>query len=110
MNSRISEVYGYYKHVYPQIVSLFRVNNSYEAYFEDAQRISPLIGLPVEGKAVDGGYIINVVTVPAIDIWDHISTLTIYGINAKLISQRNSDGKYDLPDIKLIKSEQEMDY
>lgn len=110
MDSRVSKVYSYYKGLYPQIVSLFRVDNSYEAYFEDAINIAPVIGLPVQGKAVDDGFVINVVVVPAGDILDYVAVLSMNGIDTKLIVQRNSAGKFALPDIKELEKDKNLDY
>lgn len=110
MNSRVTEVYSYYKELYPQIVSLFRVDNSYEAYFEDAVNIAPVIGLPVQGKAMDNGFVINVVAVPAGDILDYVAVLSMNGIDTKLIVQRNSAGKFALPDIKELEKDKNLDY
>lgn len=102
MNERVIEVYKHYKSLYGSMLLLFRVRNNYEAYFDDAKSISTMLNIPLR---TEGN-----ICIPVSDVLDIISELSGDGAEFKLIQQRNNDGEFDLPDIKLMAEEKIMDF
>ena len=88
---------------------LFRVRNNYEAYFDDSTSISTILNVQLHTEEV-GNIVISKVVLPASDILDLVGDLGNYNIQCKLIQQRNQTGDFGLPDVELLKKEQELDY
>lgn len=103
MDSKNIEAYNYYKQQYPGTVIFFRVGNNYEAYQEDAKIVSPIIG-------EEPGSNMNKISFPTDKVYDFIALLANHNITTKLISYRNENGDFDVPDIEKIKYDQEIDY
>lgn len=99
MNAKQIEVYEFYKKLHHEAVTLYQMP---------------------EGLMVLGDDVIRVAKVTSVNITedvgllpDDLSILSKLGqkrIEVKLIQYRNDKGEYDLPDIKRLKAEQEMDY
>ena len=107
--NRVVEVYKHYKSLNGSMLLLFRVRNNYEAYFDDATSISTILNVQLHTEEV-GNIVISKVVLPASDILDLVGDLGNYNIQCKLIQQRNQAGDFDLPDVELLKKEQELDY
>jgi hypothetical protein len=85
------------------------VQNNYEAYFDDATCISTILNVQLHTEEV-GNIVISKVVLPASDILDLVGDLGNYNKQCKLFQQRNQVGDFDLPDVELLKKEQELDY
>ena len=109
MDKKAIEVYQHYKSLYGPMLLLFRVRNDYEAYLEDAVRISEILGFQLFTETV-GGVVFNKVALPSSDILGLVGKLSECGTTCKLIQARDSDGEFGLPDLQRAKMEQEMDY
>lgn len=107
--NRVVEVYQHYKSLNGPMLLLFRVQNNYEAYFDDATSISTILNVQLHTEEV-GNIVISKVVLPASDILDLVGDLGNYNIQCKLIQQRNQTGDFGLPDVELLKKEQELDY
>lgn len=107
--NRVVEVYKHYKSLNGSMLLLFRVRNNYEAYFDDATSISTILNVQLHTEEV-GNIVISKVVLPASDILDLVGDLGNYNIQCKLIQQRNQTDDFDLPDVELLKKEQELDY
>lgn len=107
--NRVVEVYKHYKSLNGSMLLLFRVRNNYEAYFDDATRISTILNVQLHTEEV-GNIVISKVVLPASDILDLVGDLGNYNIQCKLIQQRKQTGDFGLPDVELLKKEQELDY
>lgn len=109
MNERVVEVYKHCKALNGPVLLLFRVRNNYEAYFDDATSISAILNIQLHTEEV-GNIVISKVVLPASDILDLVGDIGNYNKQCKLIQQRNEAGDFDLPDVELLKREQELDY
>ena len=100
MNNNAIEAYKYYKEMYAPFIIFFRINNTYHAYFEDAQTISSILKIPIDGECV---------AIPSEQILDVMGSLSSHGKQAKMISYRDDLGHHTLPDVSLLKAEKEAD-
>ena len=107
--NRVVEIYKHYKSLNGSMLLLFRVYNNYEAYFDDATSISTILNVKLHTEEVENNVIPKVI-LPAPDILDLVSDLGNCDKRCKLIQQRNTAGNFDLPDVELLKKEQELDY
>lgn len=110
MNSKTIETYQHYKAMYAPMLLLFRVRNNYEAYFDDANVISGILGEQVHTDKNEDGAVIERITLPVTGILDVVGRIYACGRECKLISQRDDTGIFTLPDIQRLKTEQEIDY
>ena len=101
MNARQIEVHDYYKALHPKALILYHIPGQYMVLGEDVDRaLKSLSAIRVLESGVG--------IMP-----DNILVLSLFGkdgIEVCVIDYRNNDGLRDLPDIKRIKSEKEMDY
>lgn len=109
MNSKEIAVYKHYKSLYGSMLLLFRVQNNYEAYFDDAKSISAKLNIQLHTEKSVADISIPKVYIPASNVLDVISGLSNEGYEFK-IQQRNETGEFDLPDINQLIREQNMDY
>ena len=105
MGNKNIKAYCYYKQQYPETVVFFRVNNNYEVYQEDAEKIGKILGLDIENTTLNAKVIF-----PVEKGYDYVSELTSHNLIIKMISQRNQDGEFDVPDVDEIKTDEEIDY
>ncbi|MDD6104211.1 MAG: hypothetical protein PUB73_06345 [Bacteroidales bacterium] len=100
MNNNATEAYEYYKELYAPFIIFFHINNTYQAFFEDAEIISTTLKIPtVEGR----------ITIPSQNILDLVGELSTFGKQAKMISYRDDSGRYCLPDVAILKADKEAD-
>lgn len=95
------KVYCYYKELYTSYLLFFRVANSYEAYYEDAEEVCSILNLPKNNDRV---------FVPVEEIGIYISALTDNGKAVKLVSRRNNEGVFSIPNVEEIENDKENDY
>ncbi len=100
MNKNATEAHRFYKEQYAPFIIFFRVGNFYNAYLEDAQNISSTLGIPIKDGCVK---------VPSDQILDIVGTLSQSGFHSKIITYRNDNGRYTIPDVTRLKKEMEMD-
>ena len=106
MDNERLQVYTHYKSLYGSMLLLFRVKNSYEAYFDDAEYIASILsntGIMIETD-------VSRTVLPSSEILEVVGKVAECGKTCKLIQQRNSAGEFALPDLVTMKIEQEMDY
>lgn len=100
MNNKKIEVYDFYKKKYgPGIIFLFHVNDSYVSMFEDAKRVATIINADV----VD-----DLVFVPEDSALDVVGALSEAGEVCKLISYRDDDGRFSLPDVYQLQKDEQL--
>jgi DNA mismatch repair ATPase MutS len=109
MGSKNIKAYCYYKEQYPNTVMLFRVGDNYEVYREDADKISKILGLDIENTTLTQEAVTKVIF-PVEKGYDYVSELTSHNLITKMISQRNQDGEFDVPDVDGIRTDRETDY
>lgn len=110
MNNRVIDVYKHYKSLYGSMLLLFRVQNNYEAYFDDAKSISTILNLALHTEPGLNELPITKVCLPDSTILDLVAELSEYGKECKLIQQRNTKGDFAIPDINILINEQKLDY
>lgn len=101
MNANQIEVYEFYKSKHHKTVVLYRLPEGLLVLGDDLNQVSQIFP---SIRVLDSG----VGLLP-----DNQSTLSKFGQNhfqVKLVQYRNDNGEYALPDVKLIKLEQEMDF
>ncbi|NDV64019.1 hypothetical protein [Bacteroides sp. 224] len=109
MGNKNIQAYCYYKEQYPNTVVLFRVGNNYEVYQEDAESVAKIIGLDIEKTEVSNSTFCKI-TFPVDKGLDFVSTLASHNVITKMVSQRNENGEFDIPDINQLKTDKENDY
>ena len=100
MNIEATEAYNYYKGLYPPFIIFFLINKTYTAYNQDAIQVSNALGIKCDSGQV---------SVPSDTILDTISELSKHGLKAKTVMCRNDRGEYDLPDVRQLKAERDLD-
>jgi DNA mismatch repair ATPase MutS len=108
MGSGNIKAYCYYKQQYPETVVFFRVGNNYEIYQEDAKRVGKIIGLDTEDFMQDQESSAKL-KFPIDIAYEYAFALASHNIVIKMISQRNQDGEFDVPDIDELQMEKEID-
>lgn len=107
MNKKVIEAYKHYKSLYGSQLLLFRVRDNYEAYFDDAEYI---VSRSESGSWNALGVIDERVIIPVGDALNVVGALFESGRECKLISYRNKAGEFDIPDVKTLLEEQNMDF
>ena len=102
---KIIAAYYYYKGQCGDDVVMFRYNEHYHAYFDDARRVSNTLGV----KLFDDGEFTDV-QLPVDSILDFVDELSMFGIKVTLIDYRNERGDFDIPDVAIINKEKIEDY
>lgn len=100
MDKRQTEVYEYYKMLYPGYLVLYHVGEFYIALGDDATRVA---GAFDRDEPITEECWIPYDSVDIISRLGNISRL-------KMIDYRNEDGEYDFPDIERLKQEESEDY
>lgn len=106
---RINAAYFYYKGRYAGKVIMFRIGNEYQMYLDDARRVSEILGVPF-GVVTGGNEMICTVTLPEEGILDCVDELYVYGIESKLVSYRDDNGNFTIPDVSRLYKEEIDDY
>lgn len=101
MDKNIIEAYSYYKKEYAPFIIFFQINNNYKAFFEDAEVLNRMLGLPI---------INNCVTCHSDEIFEVLSVMYQQNLSAKLISYRGETGQHEFPCISQIIQEETNDY
>ena len=101
MRTLTIEAHKYFKNMYAPYIIFYRVDDNYLTFYEDAKTVSSVVGLKIEE---------GIVIVPESDIFEYLKSLSEHGVYCKLVSVRNASGKYDIPDVSLIESEEKQDY
>lgn len=99
MKTRIEKAYRFYKHQYPSQIVMLRIGDSCSAYFDDAERLQSVFG----GNSAS-------FSVPAENIYDFIRECGFKDMAVRLVSCRNLDGEFDVPDVETIENERISDY
>lgn len=105
---KIGAAYFYYKGKYGSKIIMFRIGNEYQMYLDDARRVSEILDVPLNLSAGDND--IYSVVLPEESILDYMDELSIYGIESKLISYRDDDGNFVIPDVLRLNQEENDDY
>lgn len=101
----IDKLFNFYNSENQQnLILFFRVGDNYEAYQGQAVMASKV--LPLSLLSTDEAF---VVSVPEADILSTAGKLETAGFNVRMIQYRVGDD-FILPDIDLIKAEEEFDY
>lgn len=101
MNAKQIEVHGHYKALHHEALILYRIPGHYMVLGEDVKRVL---------KSLSAIHVLEsgVGIMP-----DDLPVLSLFGSDGtevRIISSRNDNGIFDLPDIERIKAEKEMDY
>ena len=107
--SMILAAYWYYKGKYGSTVIMFRIGNEYQMFLDDARRVFYALNTKVTLLSPESGTIATV-KLPAENILDYMDELFMHGIESRLISYRDDDGKYAIPDIFRLNREVNDDY
>lgn len=107
--SKIIAAYCYYKGKYGSTVIMFRIGNEYQMFLDDARRVFYALNTGVTLISAENGTIATV-KLPAENILDYMDELSMYGIESRLISYRDDDGNFAIPDIFRLYREENDDY
>ena len=99
--NQVMEVYSYFKLIHKSNLILFKIGSGYRAYYEDARKISEYLELKYD-TATD-----SVLITEEMDIFDVISQLYQCGLTCKIVSYRNSNNEFTLPDSNVLNDEKE---
>lgn len=100
MNTKQIEVHDYFKALHPKALTLYHLPSQYMLLGEDvvrAQKSLPNIKIIEEGVGV----------IP--DKIQYLSALSADGTEVQLVEYKNDNKIRDLPDIKRLQEEKEMD-
>lgn len=102
---KIIAAYSYYKGKYGKTVIMFRIGNEYQMFLDDARRVSSALNVKADVQLF-----MSTVILPAENILDYMDELSAHGIESRLISYRDDDGKFVIPDIFRLNREENDDY
>lgn len=101
MNAKQIEVHTYYKKSHPEALILYRLSGHYMVLGEDVERVSKSF------SSIQ-------VTEPGVGIIpDFVNPFVAFGADGtevQVITYRNREKVFDLPDVGLLQAEQDMDY
>lgn len=101
MNARQIEVHNYYKKLHTEALILYRLPGHYMVLGEDVDRaLKSFSSIQVAEPGV--GLIPNFV--------NPLLTFGTDGTEVRVVTYRNREKVLDLPDVGLLKAEQDMDY
>lgn len=106
MTSRIILAGAYYHQKYPGFIIFYRLDDCYVAFQEDAGRAAKVLQKSVytTNEGIDCLRLIRS------EFLDAVELLAMCGLSVKGITYRDNDGKYAIPDVKILSEEEEMDY
>lgn len=98
MNNMINKFLYAYKRAKKEVNGLcfFRVENRFEAYYDDASKINNLLGIVIYDLEIEPGVVVKACKIPVDDIDENISKLHAMNIGTRLSEQRNSSGNFDI--------------
>ncbi len=99
MKTRIEKAYRFYKSQYPSQIAMFRIGDKCSAYLEDAEKLQAVFG--GSGSSF---------SVPADTVYDFIRECSTKNLAVRLVSCRNHDGEFDVPDVETIENERNAYY
>lgn len=101
MNARQIEVHNFYKKSHPEALILYRLSGHYMVLGEDVDRaLKSFSSIQVAEPGVG--------LIP--DFVNPLLTFGADGTEVQVITYRNREKVLDLPDVGLLKAEQDMDY
>lgn len=101
MNAKQIEVHDFYKAQHPEALIVYRMPETYMVLGNDVERASKSVSsINILDDGV--GILPNNISV--------ISELGSNGIEVVIVSYKNDFGEFDLPDVKRLEAEKEMDY
>lgn len=106
MTSRIISAGAYFHKKYPGSLIFYRLENSYVAFQEDAERAAKILQMVVTPTR-EG---ISSLSIVRSQFLDTMELITMCGIMFRCITYRNDDGVFAIPDVKRLQEEEEMDY
>ncbi len=106
MTSRIISAGVYYHQKYPGSLIFYRLENSYVAFQEDAERAAKILQMVVTPTR-EG---ISSLSIVRSKFLDAMELITMCGISFRGITYRDDDGELAIPDVKRLQEEEEMDY
>ena len=109
MRSKKIMAWLYYKQLNPNDVLFFRVKDCYEVYQEDAMNVCKIINVQVKEEVYERELVVTL-NLPVNEGFECASLLSEHNLTTKMISQRDENGEYSLPDIDKLKNEKTSDY
>lgn len=106
MTNRIVLAGAYYHHKYPGSLIFYRLDEHYVAFLEDAERAAKILQRRIETNR-EG---VKCLQLMRSEFLDAVELLAMYGIFVKGITYRDDNGKFAVPDVKILSEEEEMDY
>ena len=106
MTLQKQEVYRYYKNRYPNFIVLFHIGDMYEAYEEDAVKISSITGYLIFRDQDN----FDLLSFPKSFLAYFVEKISDNGLGAKVVSYMGENGICVLPDIKKIEENRKNDY
>lgn len=106
MTLQKQEVYRYYKNRYPNFIVLFRIGDIYEAYADDAAKVSSITGYLIFTDQDN----FDLLSFPKSLLQYFIEKISNNGLGAKVVSYVDETGKFALPDIERIEENRRNDY
>lgn len=101
MNAKQIEVHEYYKNMHPEALILYHLPGQYMILGDDVIRAQ---------KSISNLHIVEDDVAVTPDDIRVISELGASGAEVQIIQYRNANGSLDLPDIRVIKAEKQLDY
>lgn len=105
MDNLYIEAYKFYKEECANSLVLFHNQSCFEAYEEDAIRLSNSLNLPVSYRAG-----IKYCAFPESALESSLPLLVHIGIPVKIVEYRNEKGEFLIPKVKHILEDEIMDY
>ena len=106
MTSHLKLAEVYYHNKYPGSLIFYRIGENFVAFMEDAKRAATVLRKPIQLTA-DGALSLSIVRTEFLDCVD---LLSVCDIEVHGITYRNDEGKFAIPDVKLLQEEEDMDY
>lgn len=106
MTLQKQEVYRYYKNRYPDFIVLFRIGDIYEAYADDAAKISSITGYLLFTDKDN----FDTLSFPKSFLQYFMEKISDKELGVKVISYVGENGKVTLPNIKKIEENRKNDY
>jgi DNA mismatch repair ATPase MutS len=106
MTLQKQEVYRYYKNRYPNFIVLFRIGDIYEAYADDAAKVSSITGYLIFTDQDN----FDILSFPKSFLQYFVEKISDSELGIKIVSYVGENGKYALPDIKKLEENRRNDY
>lgn len=100
MNTIEIEAYQHYKESDAPFIIFFRIGNEYTTFCSDAALVSNALNVPVIGDRV---------SFPAGMILGVLEELSKLGLKGKTVVYRDDSGRYVVPDVERLRSENDLD-